>query len=176
MKNRRSIIVAFLLCACLIVGIGYAALTDTLRIDGTAAVKFESANNVFDGDVVFDTTIANGVNQLDTIQYGADSDTATVTVNSLTVEGSEAVIRLVIVNEYQEDIYVTPTIDTTSALYDPTLISLSSDWAGATKMIPSGGSLEYVLTVKCLRTVAGDETTSFAIGFAATDVAPANNA
>ena len=36
MKNRRNIIVAFLLCACLIVGIGYAQVTGTLAISGTA--------------------------------------------------------------------------------------------------------------------------------------------
>ena len=57
MKNRRNIIVAFLLCACLFVGIGYAQVTGQLAIAGnarfngaeklsndvTSAVKFTSA-------------------------------------------------------------------------------------------------------------------------------------
>ena len=172
MKNRRNLIVAFLLCACLIVGIGYAALTDTLRIDGTAAVKHENANNVFDGSVMWDTTITNGKNQLDTVEYGSDADTATITVNSLTVEGSTAVFELKIINKYQEAIYVTPTIDATSSLYDPTLIGLSSNWLSQTHEIAAESEITYVLTVECLRTIEADETTSFAIGFAVTDVVP----
>ena len=174
MKNRRNIIVAFLLCACLIVGVGYAALTDTLRIDGTATVKHENANNVFDGCVVFDTTITNGANQLDTIQYGTDADTANVTVNSLTVDGSTAVFTLKIKNNYQEAIYVTPTIDATSSLYDPTLIGISSNWLSQTHEIAAESEIEYTLTVECLRTIEADETTSFAIGFAVTDQRPAD--
>lgn len=35
MKSRSRIIAAFLLCACLIVGVGYAELTENLLVDGT---------------------------------------------------------------------------------------------------------------------------------------------
>ena len=173
MKNRRNVIIAFLLCAAILVGVGYAELTDALRIDGTAAVKHENANNVFDGCVMFNTAITNGLNQLDTIQYGADADTATVTVNSLTVEGSTAVFEMEIINNYQEDIYVTPKIDLSSSLFDDTLIKLSSNWLSQCHQIKAGETLKYTLTVTCLRTIVEDETTSFAIGFAVTDKAPA---
>ena len=37
MKNRRNIIIAFLLCASLIVGVGYAALAENLVVDGSLA-------------------------------------------------------------------------------------------------------------------------------------------
>ena len=154
MKNRRNIIIAFLLCATILVGVGYAALSDTLRIDGTAAVKHENANNAFDGCVKFDTTITHGLDEADTIEYSADSDIANITVNSLTVEGSTAIFELKIINNYQEPIYVTPKIDESSSLYDKTLIGLSSNWLSQTHEIDA------------------DETTSFAIGFSVTDVAP----
>lgn len=56
MKNRRNIIIAFLLCACLFVGIGYAAIADQLTVNGT--VKYDAtpateldANIYFNGDV-----------------------------------------------------------------------------------------------------------------------------
>ena len=172
MKNRRNVIIAFLLCAAILVGVGYAELTDTLRIDGTAAVKHENANNVFDGQVMFDTTITHGVNQLDTVEYGSDADTATVTVNSLTVEDSAAVFKLKIINNYQEPIYVTPKIDLTSGLFDDTLIRLSSNWLSQCHEIPANSVIEYELTVSCLRTIVKDETTSFAIGFSVTDQKP----
>ena len=172
MKNRRNVIIAFLLCASLVVGVGYAALTDTLRIDGTANVKHENANNVFDGEVLFDTTVTHGKNQIDTIEYGTDGDIANVTVNSLTVEGSTAVFEMKIINNYQETIYVTPKIDETSGLFDKTLISLSSNWLSQTHEILPGETLKNTLTVTCLRTIEADETTSFAIGFSVTDVVP----
>lgn len=169
MKNRRNIIVAFLLCACLIVGVGYAALTDTLMINGNVTVKHENANNVFDGCVIFDNTITNGDNQIDTIEYSADADTATVSVNSLTVEGSKATFTLKIINNYQETIYATPTIDLGSSLYDSTLIEISSNWLSQTHEIPAGQTIEYKLTVDCLRTITADTSTAFAIGFTVTD-------
>ena len=37
MKNRRLVLVAFLLCACMIVGVGYAAVIVNLDIDGNAS-------------------------------------------------------------------------------------------------------------------------------------------
>ena len=43
MKNRRNIIVAFLLCACLIVGVGYAALTDVMDVTGTTVYNEDNA-------------------------------------------------------------------------------------------------------------------------------------
>lgn len=171
MKNRRNVLIAFLICATLIVGIGYARLSDTLRIDGTAAVKHENANNAFDGKVVFDTTITHGDNQADTVEYGSDADTAAITVNSLTVEDSIAVFHLKIKNGYQEAVYVTPTIDESSALYDKTLIQISSNWLSQTHQIEAESEIEYVLTIKCLRTINVDETTSFAIGFTVADEA-----
>ena len=53
MKNRKFIVVAFMLTACMIVGVGYAALTDTLNIGGDAEVSQAGAENTFDGDVYF---------------------------------------------------------------------------------------------------------------------------
>ena len=38
MKNRRNVVVAFLVCAVMLLGVGYAALTDTLTIAGQANV------------------------------------------------------------------------------------------------------------------------------------------
>ena len=34
MKSRRIVVTAFLLCACLIIGVGYAALNDDLVVKG----------------------------------------------------------------------------------------------------------------------------------------------
>lgn len=40
MKNRRLVLVAFLLCASILVGVGYAAVITSLNIDGKASFTF----------------------------------------------------------------------------------------------------------------------------------------
>lgn len=59
MKNRRNIIVAFLLCACLLVGIGYANLTTNLQIKGTAKIDGELAETKFDADIVWASSVVS---------------------------------------------------------------------------------------------------------------------
>ena len=170
MKNRRLTLVAFLLCAALIVGFGYAAVSDTLRIDGTATIDHTGANTEFDGMVYFEDATASSTKDL--IVISDDKDIATVTVKSLTLKDSTATFTMYVVNDYDYPIYVTPTIDSSSTLYDDTLVKLSSTWLSQTHEIEAGEKLIYTLTVTCLDT--RDASTSFAIGFAATDVAPAD--
>ena len=42
MKNKRNVLIAFILICCLCLSIGYAALTDILYIDGNASVNVVS--------------------------------------------------------------------------------------------------------------------------------------
>ena len=53
MKNRKTVVVAFLLVAAMLLGVGYAALTDTLNIQGDFEVSQNNAENAFDDDVYF---------------------------------------------------------------------------------------------------------------------------
>ena len=53
MKKRRTFIVSMLLVAALALGIGYAALSDTLDINGTADVNQSQAEADFDLNVYF---------------------------------------------------------------------------------------------------------------------------
>ena len=47
MKKRRIVIAAFLICATLIAGIGYAGITETLTINGTATTMATDVNVYF---------------------------------------------------------------------------------------------------------------------------------
>ena len=67
MKNRRLALVAFLLCACMIVGVGYAALAEELKIDGTATFHAD------DTSVLEDKVYFTG----NTIIMGKDAEGAT---------------------------------------------------------------------------------------------------
>ena len=46
MKNRRLALVAFLLCACMIVGVGYAAVITSLNVDGKVSFDHIAADDV----------------------------------------------------------------------------------------------------------------------------------
>ncbi len=73
MKNRRNIVIALLLVAVLCVGIGYAALNDTINFTGKISYKPEF-------DIVWGTaTYADG---LLTDVDGTDTDTFTVSMDT----------------------------------------------------------------------------------------------
>ena len=59
MKNRKIVIVAFLLIATLLLGIGYAALTDTLDITGSADVNVSDLEKEYEEDIYFSAAVAN---------------------------------------------------------------------------------------------------------------------
>lgn len=51
MKNRKVIVTAFLLVAVMLLGIGYAAVSDTLNFGGDATISGDQAQHEFDVDV-----------------------------------------------------------------------------------------------------------------------------
>lgn len=53
MKNRKKIIVAFILVACMLVGVGYAVVTDTFKVTGNIKVSQEGAEDVFNQNIRF---------------------------------------------------------------------------------------------------------------------------
>ena len=81
MKNRKSVIVAFLLVAVMLLGVGYAALTDVLDITGTADVNQSAAEESFNEDIFFSAAVANESGN--TASVNADNnDKASFTANT----------------------------------------------------------------------------------------------
>ena len=100
MKNRKTIIVAFLLVAALCLGIGYAAINDTLTINGVANISTDAAITEFDEDIYF-TGVTNNSDCIATVVDGegnvvneyetAKSDLAKIEINNtLGVQGDTA--------------------------------------------------------------------------------------
>ena len=79
MKNRRTVVVAFLLVAVMLLGIGYAALTDTLTIIGNAHVDLDTANKTFDERIYFSAAEATS-----STGTGATADVASYTADDAT--------------------------------------------------------------------------------------------
>lgn len=80
MKNRKRIVVAFMLVAVLMLSVGYATLTTHLNIDGGATVSVEGAQNSYAEDIKF-TAVTS-----DPSMYAAsigDGKTADFTITGL---------------------------------------------------------------------------------------------
>jgi hypothetical protein len=83
MKNRKFVVVAFLLVAVLLLGVGYAALSDTLDITGSADVNQSAAEEAFNEDVYFSAAVANEDGNTASIN-GDNNDKASFTATGFT--------------------------------------------------------------------------------------------
>ena len=103
MKNRRNIIVAFLLCACMIVGIGYAAFSDNMDITGTASLN---ANDIIDGNIFFESATAEqGSGNTATVNQN-NQDKASFTITNLRTENESTYFTFVVKNTNSSAHYI----------------------------------------------------------------------
>lgn len=179
MKKRRSVVIAFLLIAALVMGIGYAALTDVLDITGSADISKQAAEGEFNLDIYFTKAVANENSTpttdgtpYNTASVNADNnDKASFSANTLKGAGDTATFTFSIVNVGDVDAKITPKITTnTQAEY----FEITSDWNGATKDLPANTTadapLTYTVTVKLLKTPTETLSGSFLIELTATSV------
>lgn len=169
MKNRKTVVVAFLLVAVMLLSVGYAALTDVLDITGSADVNQSAAEESFNEDIHFSTAVANQTGN--TASVNADNkDKASFTANTLKGKDDEVTFTFTIVNEGDLAATVTPTLNATAGNTKPEYFDISSDWDGETKTLAAGGSLTYTVTVKLLKTPTETISGSFLIELTATSV------
>lgn len=162
MKNRRNVVVAFLLIAVMLLGVGYAALTDVLDITGSADVNQSAAEEAFNEDVYFTAAVANQSGN--TASVNADNkDKASFTANTLKGKDDVVTFTFTIVNEGDVAAEVTPTLNASAGNTKPEYFDITSDWDGATKTLAAGGSLTYTVTVKLLKTPTESVSGSFLI-------------
>lgn len=168
MKNRKTVVVAFLLVAVMLLGVGYAALTDVLDITGSADINQSAAEEAFNEDIHFSTAIAN--QDGNTASVNADNnDKASFTANTLKGANDTATFTFTIVNEGDLHADVTPSIssNTNTEYFD-----ISSDWSGQPKRLSAGASLTYTVTVKLKETPTQTISGSFIIELTAVSVDP----
>ena len=148
--KRRNLVLTFMLVAALTLGIGYAALSDALDINGTVTVNQTAAEAEFDLDVYFSDAVAGSTTDLASV-LDTDHDMANFTVNSLATAGNTATFTFTIKNDSDLDAYVTPTFaadGNTNAEY----FDIVSDWNGQPKTITAGGEMDYTLTITLKKT------------------------
>ncbi|MBP3437377.1 MAG: hypothetical protein J6K61_05685 [Clostridia bacterium] len=164
MKSRRIALVAFALAAVMTIGVGYAALSDTLNLNGTATLTHSEAEQEFNADVYFDS-VGNCTNCQVTISDADASnvkDVATLTINGgLSVVGDKATAVIVIKNDSSGTATITPA-HTSSTNFD-----IATD--AATYTVAAGSTVEVTVTVTLKVTVNADiNAEAFSISFVAT--------
>ena len=177
MKNRRSVIIAFLLCASILVGVGYATVTDVLDITGSVDVTKEGAQEAFNHDVYFaesvtvGPTVVNGTSKDgaasgNTSSRNADNpDKVSFTVNSLQGKDDTATFTYTIVNAGDVDATVTPSISSNT---NEEYFDISSSWNGQAQSLAAGTQIDYTITVTLKKTPEDVIAGSFIIELTAT--------
>jgi len=163
MKNRKTVVVAFMLCAVMLLGVGYAAFTDTLTVTGTIVADLKQAEvnydaNVYFSDVKFLASSSTGDKTQDSVG-GAGTDDATFGIHSLAVLGEHAQVQLTIQNDSNVPVTVTmpekrlsetdnntntnPSIFEIEYTYNGTKINVNT----TNITVPSKGSVDIIATV-----------------------------
>ncbi len=171
MRNRKTVIVAFMLVAVMLLGIGYAALTDTLTINGTAGVNLDDTSEVFDEDIYFSKVISgDGC----TAVINDDPDTGTITVadGALKEVGDEVIATYTIKSESDLDVLITkPTVANAKITNNnPEYFDVYVNWVPESMTLAAGSTVDVVVTVKLIKTASADQDVTFGITFDAESV------
>lgn len=170
MKNRKTIVASFLVAAALMLGVGYAEVSDVLVINGTADITAEGAQSAFNADVYFSAAEAD--HDDDIAEIGTDHDMATFTAASLTGKGDKASFTFTITNAGDVNAEVTPRLKADgSGNTQPEWFNIYSDWNGTAQPLNAGDEIDYTVTVELLKTPTTAITGSFHIELTAVSIA-----
>lgn len=174
MKNRKTVVVAFLLVAAMLLGVGYATLSDQLFVNGTAGVDADDSQEAFEGDVYFSKVISGeGCEAIidETADTSKDTGKITVAAGALKEVGDEVIATYTIKSESDLDVLVSlPTkADGTIENSNETYFSVTPSWDGD-KTLPAGGTIDVTITVKLIKTAVADQSVTFKLTFNAETV------
>jgi hypothetical protein len=179
MKNKRTVVVAFLLVAAMLLGVGYAALTDTLTIIGNAHIDVDTANKTFDEKVYFSAATATSTTGTGTTADIASysTDDATFTANKLAVVGEKSVFTFTITNDSNVDAIISVGAtklsgDTNPSNSNAQKFTVDYSYPDGMNIAKQGGTIDVVVTVTVKEPVTSATSATFGIELTATSVDP----
>lgn len=162
MKNKKTFVGIILLIVVLAIGIGYAAITGSLEITGTATTEVDTSNLnvVFTGDkVVPEGTTA-------TVTEG--SKTATITVGGLKKTGDTKEVKLTIANKSAE---LKALVDVkTETISNGDYFSIDATVANPNTELDIDGTTEVTVKVTLNKTPIEVQTATINVALEATAV------
>ena len=179
MKNRKSILVVFLLAAAMLMSVGYAALTDTLTIIGNAHVDLDTANKTFDERIYFSAAEATSTTGTGTTADVASftADDATFTANKLAVKGEKSVFTFTIKNVSNVDAVISINSTKLSGADNPSnsnpeKFTVDYSYPDGMEIESNGGTITVVVTVTLKEPVTSATSATFGMELTATSVDP----
>lgn len=192
MKNKRNVLIAFILICCLCLSIGYAALTDTLYVQGTATVnvlsegdepttpfekKFMEEIYWSDAKPAENTVTATRTTEAeskidganDTLDSATKPDALLITIPAevLTVEGDSTTITATVKNDsdYNINAVLSAVTDNDTSNY----YTITWAWANnGTGAINQGATADVTITVTLTKAPITDTTATFNMTLTAT--------
>ena len=146
MKNRRIALIAFMLVAVLTMGIGFAAYSTTLAINGTTAVSGDAVE--FTEDVQF-THVTSSNEAFGTATIG-DGQTATFEVNGMTAYNDRVQFTYTITNNSDYDVNIEISTHPTPATASKCTVTTA---LSANTIAKQGGTITATVTVVLNETV-----------------------
>lgn len=164
MKNRARIITAFLLCACLLVGVGYAQISGQLIIGGNARFNGQSElTSKVKEAVIFSNAVPNDVNCISASITDNAKKTADMTVvinDAVGVADTFSASATYTITYDTEEAYPevsfgvpTPTITSVNSLTGWTITAVFQNPVGEASVsegvatLAPGASIDVVVTV-----------------------------
>ena len=150
MKNRKTVVVAFLLVAAMLLGIGYAELSDTLSLDTRVTVDMKQANLNFDEKIVWsaasvtDATNKEASAANDTVG-GVGTDDLNFNIHSLATKGDTVTLRGTIKNSSNVSVQV--TVNSEEKGDNAELFTYEISYSRDNKEIPSNETMEVIIVV-----------------------------
>lgn len=177
MKNRKFVVIAFLLIAAMVLGIGYATLTTTLTIIGNATIDFEAAGENFNEKIYFldnpEVVSTTGSSSKADVASLTTEDDATFTVHSLAVKGEKAKFKFTIKNESNVAAKVLVNATKLSGAdnpsnSNPTFFAVTYEYSNDDMIIASQGTMDVTVTVEVISPVVDPTSATFGLELVAT--------
>ena len=177
LRNRKTVVVAFLAVVVLLLGVGFAALTDTLTIIGNAHIDVDTANKTFDEKIYFSDSAASSSTGTGTKADVAShsGDDATFTANKLAIKGEKSVFTFTIKNDSNVDALI--SVNTTKLSGDANPSNSNSDkfkveysYPDGMTVAKQGGTITVVVTVTVNEPITSATSATFGIELTATSV------
>ncbi len=169
MKNKKFIIIAFVIVSSLLVGFGYAALTDIFIMDGNAVINQTAQNKVFDDNIyiksasVTETTGTSGV--VDTAGVDQNNnDKASFTVKSLALVGEKVKFTFTVENNSAFDATIANTVCTVD---DTTHFRVTAE-VPTNNVCEAGTTIDITVTVELIAAVISETTANITVNYTAT--------
>ncbi len=193
MKNRKRVIVAFMLIAVMLLGVGYAAVTDNFVITGNATITESGANDAYNSDVRFEGVVVSGSGDSANIQsdvlvsdalgYTASCnvpmDTASFHVNDLKAMGDTKTVTFRVrnygeiaskINVEAEPVAFMSGTNENGVAFSSTAFKVETNLVDDTDLA-AGGYVDVSVTITVNEPVVDDVACQFTVSFTASNEA-----